>query len=122
MNGQVNLTKRVETPKGLRYCPALMAGNGRVKADYVLIDNKEERHPEGSYYIDWSQNGKRIRKSVGKDASRASALQERQEQILKSKNLGIQVVEEPKNGNGHSPLLVNAVANYLEDIKGAKKS
>jgi len=30
MNREVNLTKRVQTPNGLRYCPVVLSGNGRV--------------------------------------------------------------------------------------------
>lgn len=34
---EVNLTKRVQTPKGMRYCPAVLSPNGRVKPDLVLV-------------------------------------------------------------------------------------
>jgi len=30
---EVNLTKRVQTSKGLRYCPVALSPNGRVKPD-----------------------------------------------------------------------------------------
>jgi hypothetical protein len=42
----VNLTKRVLTPKGLRYCPVVLAANGRVRPDFVLVDGQPERHPK----------------------------------------------------------------------------
>ena len=39
---KVRLTKRVEiTGAGLRYCPVVMAKNGRVKTDFVLVDGEE---------------------------------------------------------------------------------
>ncbi len=44
MNREVNLTKRVKTAQGLRYCPVALAANGRVKPDLVLVNGKEERH------------------------------------------------------------------------------
>jgi len=50
MNRQVNLTKRIETAHGWRYCRVAMAANGRVKPDVVLVKGKEERHTEGAYY------------------------------------------------------------------------
>ena len=31
VNRQVNLTKRVRTKSGLRYCPVVLAANGRIK-------------------------------------------------------------------------------------------
>ena len=50
---EVNLTKRVQTPKGMRYCPVVLSPNGRVKPDLVLVDDKPEKHPEGAYYLEW---------------------------------------------------------------------
>ena len=41
MNRQVNLTKRVKTKNGLRYCPVVLAANGRIKPNYVLVDGKQ---------------------------------------------------------------------------------
>ena len=49
---EVNLTKRVQTSKGLRYCLVILSANGRVKPDLVLINGQPERHPEGAYYLD----------------------------------------------------------------------
>jgi hypothetical protein len=46
LNKQVNITKRVKTKSGLRYCPVVLASNGRVKPDFVLVDGKEARHPD----------------------------------------------------------------------------
>lgn len=47
MHREVNLTKRVETTLGSRYCPVVLSANGRVKPDTVLVNGKPERHPEG---------------------------------------------------------------------------
>jgi integrase/recombinase XerD len=63
-NQKVNLTKRVQIDGGSRYCPVVLAANGRVKPDVVLIDGEPERHAEGAYYLEWRENGKRIRLSV----------------------------------------------------------
>jgi integrase/recombinase XerD len=35
---EVNLTKRVQTHQGLRYCQVVTFANGRVKPDAVLVD------------------------------------------------------------------------------------
>ena len=37
MSASVNLTKRVLTPTGLRYCPIVMSANGRVRPDVVEL-------------------------------------------------------------------------------------
>jgi integrase/recombinase XerD len=49
LNKEVNLTKRIKTSNGLRFCPVVRASNGKVKADYVLLDGRAERHSEGCY-------------------------------------------------------------------------
>ncbi len=68
-NRQVNLTKRVQTSKGLRYCPVVLSANGRVKPDVVFVEDREERHPEGAYYSRMVEGKRLIRLSVGKDAA-----------------------------------------------------
>ena len=118
VNKEVNLTKRIKTSQGLRFCPVVISPNGRVKPDYVLIGGKEQRHPEGAYYLEWYEGGKRIRQSVGKDAGVASVRRHRQQQILGSKAAGIKLVDE---GQDAGLSLAVAVASYLEDIRISKK-
>lgn len=65
-NREVNLTKRIKTPDGLRFCAVVLTANGRIKPDVVLINGREERHHEGCYYLDWYEGTKRRRMSVGK--------------------------------------------------------
>jgi integrase/recombinase XerD len=118
LNRQVNLTKRVRTSKGLRYCPVVLSANGRVKPNAVLVNGKQETHTEGAYYLDWSEGSKRVRLSVGKDASDASARRLRKEAELNAVNNGAALV--PENGNGHRSVAAS-VADYLEETKLTKK-
>jgi integrase/recombinase XerD len=118
-NREVNLTKRVQTPRGSRYCPVVLYANGRVKPDVVVIDNRQERHPEGAYYLEWRENGRRVRLSVGKDAQDAAAQRYKKEAELNARNHGVLVV--PENVNGRRSLAV-AIADYLDDIKLSKKA
>jgi len=117
-NREVNLTKRVETPHGWRYCRVVLSTNGRVKPDVVIVNKKEERHPEGAYYLEWREGGKRVRLSVGKDAADANARRLRKEAELNAVNNGVSVV--PENSNGHTSLAA-AVTEYLEETKLTKK-
>src|ERR1035441_4554428 len=98
MNRQVNLTKRVQTSKGLRYCPVVLSANGRVKPNAVLVNGKQEIHTEGAYYLEWSEGSKRVRLSVGKDAADASARRLRKEAELNAVNNGAAIVTENDNG------------------------
>jgi integrase len=121
VNKEVNLTKRIKTPNGLRFCPVIRANNGRIKADHVLVDGRAEHHPEGCYYIEWYVGSKRVRRSVGREAGRADAKRHLQEGILAAKHSGMEVATLETNGNGHKNLLIHAIALYLEDTENAKK-
>src|SRR5438128_10375614 len=100
MNREVNLTKRVKTPQGLRYCPVALSLNGRVKPDLVIVNGKEEKHPEGAYYLEWREGTKRVRLSVGKDAADASTRRLRKEAELNALNHGL-AVRSQADQNGH---------------------
>jgi len=41
---EVNLTKRLQAPEGMRYCPIVLASNGRIRPDLVLINGRSELH------------------------------------------------------------------------------
>ena len=46
---EVNVTKRIETRSGSRYCPVVVNSSGQIKSDWVIVNGNQERHPEGSY-------------------------------------------------------------------------
>jgi integrase/recombinase XerD len=122
---KVNLTKYVATEAGLRYCPAVITSNGRIKQDIVLVGDKEERHPEGAYYLDWRRNGVRVRLSVGKNAQDALTQRDRRMFELNAAAHGVELASSVvPNGSGpndgRKPLSV-AVADFLEDTKLSKK-
>lgn len=114
MNREVNLTKRVQTLEGSRYCPVVLSTNGRVKPDVVLVNGKPEHHPEGSYYLEWREGARRVRLSVGKSAADASALRQRKEAELNARNHGVAVAEND-TAKGHS--LAVTVTEFLEDVR-----
>ena len=116
MHREVNLTKRVQTPHGMRYRAVVLSANGRVKPDVVLVNGKPERHLEGAYYIEWHDNGKRIRLSAGKDAADASAMRLRKETELNNGDATVPEIHQ----NGHRSVAA-AVAEYLEETALTKK-
>lgn len=118
-NLEVNLTKRVKTAQGLRYHPVVLSANGRVKPDSVFVDGKEVRCPDGAYYIEWRENGKRKRVSVGKNAQDAAAQRLRKEAELAAVNNGVAVM--PDTAHKKRRLLTAAVAEFLEETKLTKK-
>lgn len=115
---EVNLTKRVQTRSGMRYCPVVLSPNGRIKPDLVLVNGQPEKHPEGAYYLEWREKGRRVRLSVGKDAQDAAARRQRKEAELNALNNGVTVL--PENGNGHRSVAA-AVSQFLEETELTKK-
>jgi integrase/recombinase XerD len=117
-NREVNLTKRVSVGGQFRSCPPVYSEKGRIKQDWVLVKGQPEQHKEGNYWLRWRENRKQVRISVGKNAADAVARKLKQEQILRSKALGVQVVE---NSPDSATSLANAIREYLADIKLTKK-
>jgi len=117
-NREVNLTKRVQTPHGWRYCRVVLSANGRVKPDVVVVHGKEERHQEGAYYLEWREGSKRVRLSVGKDPADAGARRQRKEAELNGSDNGVAVA--PDGQNGHRSLAA-AVTDFLDETKLTKK-
>ena len=118
MSAKVNLTKRVSDGGKDRYCPVVFTVNGRIKSDCVVVDGVETRVPGGNYYLDWTSDGKRKRKSVGKNATQAIAQQLRKQTELKAIEQGLSVTnEEPEKRRR----LDATIADYLDDIRASKK-
>lgn len=76
---RVNVVKyvRVETKWRL---VAVVEKNGRIIRDQVWIAGRQEHHPEGNYFLEWHEQGRRRRQSVGPfdnvaDAARRKALE-----------------------------------------------
>jgi len=118
VNRQCNVTKRIQTSKGPRYCPVVLSANGRIKPDLVLVGDREERHPEGAYYISWYEGNRLIRLSVGKDAATATARRLQKEAELNAVNNGVAVLPDGQNENRS---VAAAVADFLDETKLTKK-
>jgi hypothetical protein len=80
------------------------------------VNDREERHLEGSYYIDFKVDGRRGRESVGSNAQEAAARRDQKHGELAAKNNCLVVQEETTKRS-----LKSAVTQYLEDIKLTKK-
>jgi integrase len=96
----------------------VLAANGRVKPDAVLVNGKLEKHSEGAYYLEWREGAKRVRLSVGKDAADATARRMRKEAELNAVNNGAAIV--PEKGSGQRSVAAS-VADYLDETRLTKK-
>src|SRR5947207_813405 len=59
----VNVLKKVRTSGGWRLCPVVREANGRLR-DRVRISGRTEVHTEGVYYIEWREDGRRLRVAI----------------------------------------------------------
>jgi integrase len=65
---RVTLLKQVKIDGNWRHARALFDTKGRVRRDRVRVGGQDELHPEGSYFIEWWEQGKRRLEPVGADA------------------------------------------------------
>ena len=116
---EVNVVKRIVTKDWDRYCTVVLNSNGRIKPDWVVIDGNQEKHPEGSYYIEWREDGQRKRLSVGNDATVALNSKIRKLKELEARAQGLEV-QVPKDEPSRAQLRT-AIADFLEEIKLSRK-
>jgi integrase len=65
---RVNILKYVKTGDSWRFAPVVEI-KGKVVRDHVSIAGQDEHHPEGTYYLEWREQGKRHRKAIADFAS-----------------------------------------------------
>ncbi len=108
----VNLVKQVRV--GTRWKLAtVVERNGKIVRDYVRVQGAEEHHPEGQYFLEWYESGKRRRKSVG---AYDSAIEQAQLKSLelKARAAGILPAAE-RLAEGEPRLSLSAgIDNYLK--------
>lgn len=68
----VVLVKQIKVEGKWRHARALFDSKGRVRRDRVRVGGQDEFHPEGSYFIEWWDLGKRHLEPVGADAQSAA--------------------------------------------------
>ena len=69
---RVKILKYVKVGDAWRFANVVKR-SGRIVRDHVLITGRDEHHPEGSYYLEWYEHGKRHRKAVADFATVAEA-------------------------------------------------
>ena len=109
---RVNILKKVKVGKTWNLYPAVVEPNGKLR-DKVRVHGKVEVHPEGFYYIEWWQDGRK-REQVKEraevvDRARRKAIE------LQANRAGIETVQEIDSSRGVS--VADAVADYLKDME-----
>jgi len=72
MNKRVSVWKYVRLKNGRwRYCKPAVAKNGKIKADWVIVKGKHQRHLEGTFYLHRYDRNKEIWRKIGPKAQEA---------------------------------------------------
>jgi integrase/recombinase XerD len=114
---RVNIIKMVKFNGKWPFAP-VVERNGRIVRDHVLIAGRDEHHPEGRYYLEWYEAGRRRRQPVSNyedllTSARAKAIE------LNARKAGILL--EPAQTDLPSKTsrltLASAIDQYLEYVK-----
>jgi len=109
---RVNILKKVKVGLSWNLYPAVVEPNGKLR-DKVRVRGKVQLHPEGYYYIEWWQDGRK-REQI-KDRAEVVDRARRKAIELEANRAGIETVQE--NGNGRGSTVAEAVASYLKDME-----
>lgn len=100
----------------------------KVGERWKLVSVPRDRHgrynwkalPEGGYFIDWYENGKRKRQAAGSTTAQALQAARRRKHILEGKALGFDAYIKAEEEAKRTPLHL-AAKHYLEQVEGLKK-
>ena len=96
---RVNILKYVKSAGKWRFAAAQTQSN-KIKFEWVLIDGNPERHPEGSYYMEWYENGNRRRQSI-KDSGEVLQRARRKAIELSAGKAGIEITDTEEAAHSH---------------------
>ncbi len=113
---RVNIIKRIKLGSKWPFA-SIVEHNGRIVRDHVWVAGQEEHHPEGRYYLEWYEAGKRRRKPVPKfeellQAARSKSIE------LNALKAGLLHSSNPPAIHHPARLTMNAaIDDYLEYIR-----
>jgi integrase/recombinase XerD len=102
---RVNIIKMVKIDGKWPFAP-VVERKGKIVRDHVLVDGKDEHHPEGRYYLEWYEGGKKRRQPIAMfeeavPAARAKFIE------LQARKTGI-LVELPKPETRPTSLVITS--------------
>jgi integrase len=102
---RVNIIKMVKIDGKWPFAP-VAERKGKIVRDHVLVDGKDEHHPEGRYYLEWYEGGKKRRQPIAMfeeavPAARAKFIE------LQARKTGI-LVELPKPETRPTSLVITS--------------
>jgi integrase/recombinase XerD len=115
---RVNLIKKIKVENIWRFAPVVPEANGRLK-DRVRVNGSIETHPEGAYYIEWRDRGRRRREATTRedaiDMARRKAVE------LRAVRDGLIAAPEPEPESAPKTKIGDAIDAYLRYVKMQRK-
>jgi integrase len=118
---RVNLIKKIKVDGSWRFAPVVPEPNGRLK-DKVRVNGTVETHPEGAYYIEWRERGKRCRAAVQREDAVAEARRKAVELQAIRDGLIAAPEPEPEEAAEQKTPIGDAIDAYLRYVKMQRKS
>jgi integrase/recombinase XerD len=116
---RVNILKYVKTADSWRFAP-VVEFKGKVVRDHVSITGRDEHHPEGTYYIEWRDQGKRHRKAVADFASVGDAARLKAIEVEALRTGVMPRPAQPATIHANAIPLAAAVAQYLTMVEAQR--
>jgi integrase len=98
-NRKVTLLRYCKTEKGWRRFPVVIGRNGRIRPDFVLVNDVPVAYPDGHYEIRYYKGDKPVYRNVGTDAQDAERERDKEAQLLIARDSAVAggaVLVEPK--------------------------
>ena len=116
---RVKILKYIKVGDAWRFANVIKR-SGRIVRDHVLITGRDEHHPEGSYYLEWYEHGKRHRKAVADFATVAEAARLKAIEVEALKAGVMSRPAQPAVINPNGTTLAAAVDQYLAMIQAQR--
>ena len=116
---RVKILKYVKVGDAWRFANVIKR-SGRIVRDHVLITGRDEHHPEGSYYLEWYEHGKRHRKAVADFATVAEAARLKAIEVEALKAGVMSRPAQPAAINPNGITLAAAVDQYLAMVQAQR--
>jgi integrase len=115
---RVNILKKVQIGGCWKLLPAVER-KGKLVRDHVSVAGREEHHAEGSYYLEWYQDGKRLRQAIADFSSVVDRARHKSIELNAIRAGIIRPVPSLPAENGRTTLAL-AIEQYLELVKAQR--
>jgi integrase/recombinase XerD len=116
---RVKILKYVKVSEAWRFANVVKR-SGRIVRDHILIMGRDEHHPEGSYYLEWYEHGKRHRKAVADFTAVAEAARLKAIEVEALKAGVMSCPAQPATISSTGIALAAAVDRYLAMVEAQR--